>query len=242
MKTITTMIFGCAAIALILCTGAVGAAADDIWQQSRAAYSALRTYADTGTVVYEFGASSREQDTFVTAFGREPRRFYFDFRKESGDRYVIWGDPDAFHTWWKTTGVQQDYPNPNNAGALTLAGPSTVGAASKIPILLYAKAQLPGDFSNIKDIVLAGTDAVDGRQCRRLIGTAYDVYGGTGRSVNERKITMWIDAESLLIRKVLEDWKPLPGQVNRRTTTFQPQANPALDDSRFRFTLPTDRK
>ena len=37
----------------------------------------------------------------------------------------------------------------------------------------------------------------------------------------------------------VEEWKPLPGQINRRTTTFQPVANPALDESRFRFVPPS---
>jgi hypothetical protein len=217
-------------------------AADDLWHRSRAAYGALHTYADTGTVLYEYGASSQDRHTFTTAFGREPRRFYFDFNKQGGDRYVVWGDSDGFHTWWKATGVTQDYPNPNNAGALTLAGPTTVGAASKIPTLLYAKAQLPGDFSNIKDLSVGGTETIDGRQCQRMVGKSYDVYGGTGNTVNERAMTMWIDAESLMIRKVLEAWKPLPGQINRKTTTLHPVANPALDDSRFRFVPPTGRK
>ena len=50
-------------------------------------------------------------------------------------------------------------------------------------------------------------------------------------------MTVWIDAESLLIRKVVEVPKDvLPGQIARVTTTFQPQANPKLDDARFTFT------
>jgi outer membrane lipoprotein-sorting protein len=64
------------------------------------------------------------------------------------------------------------------------------------------------------------------------------VYGATGNRVNERALTVWFDSASLLIRKVVEEWKPLPGQVNRRTTTIQPIANPTLDDSRFRFVPP----
>lgn len=238
MKTSTTLVV-CALSAIVLRPAAPAlTAADDLWQRSRAAYAALHSYVDTGTVLYEFGVSSQERHSFTTAFSREPRRFYFDFKKAGGDRYVIWGDTDAFHTWWKATDVAQDYPNPNNAGALSLAGPSTVGAASKIPTLLYAKAQLPGDFANVKDVSVAGTETADGHPCQRIVGTAYEVYGATGRQVNERKLTMWIDAESLLIRRVIEDWKPLPGQVSRRTTTFQPVANPPLDDSRFRFVPP----
>jgi hypothetical protein len=130
---------------------------------------------------------------------------------------------------------------PNRAGALgrelrwMRSGSRTAAAAIKIPTLLYPKAEIPGDFSNLKDIADNGSDMVDGHRCERLVATARDVYGGTGREVNVRKMTIWIDAESTLIRKVVEEWKPLPGQVNRVTTTFEPQANPVLDESRFKF-------
>jgi outer membrane lipoprotein-sorting protein len=56
--------------------------------------------------------------------------------------------------------------------------------------------------------------------------------------VNVRKLTFWIDTESLLIRKVLEEWKALPGERNRTITTYEPQANPALDDAKFAFKPP----
>src|SRR5438128_768687 len=100
------------------------AATDDVLARSQAMYAALNSYADTGLVLNELGPVStaiKERHTFTTYFSRTPRGFYFEFRKESGDRYVIWGDPEAFHTWWKTTGVKDDYPNPNNVGAFSLA-------------------------------------------------------------------------------------------------------------------------
>jgi len=227
---------GCSCLVLVMCSST--GAADDVLARSRAMYAGLRSYADTGTVLHEFGVSSKERHTFTTDFNRAPRRFYFDFRKESGDRFVVFGDADAFHTWWKATGVQSDYPNPNNVGAFTLSAPTTLGAALKIPTLLYANAGLPGDFSNLRDMVADGTETLGGRRCDRLVGMAADFYGNTQREVNARKITMWIDAESLLLRKVVEEWTPLPGQVSRNTTTWEPQANPTIEDSRFRFTKP----
>ena len=82
-------------------------------------------------------------------------------------------------------------------------------------------------------------ETVGGHPRYRVTGDVADSYGATGRQVNAHRITVWIDADSLLIRKVLEEWKPLPGQVSRTTTLFEPQANPALDESRFRFAPPT---
>jgi outer membrane lipoprotein-sorting protein len=221
-------------------------AADDVLSRSRAVYASLNSYADAGTVVQEYGpanAPSRDRHTFTTYFNRAPRGFYFDFKKESGDRYVIWGDPEAFHTWWKTTGVKEDYPNPNNTGAFGTAGAQTVGSALKIPTLLYSKAPLQGSFTNFADAAREGDEDVGGHRCYRLAGTARDIYGATGHESNVRKMTVWIDAESLLIRKVVEVPKDVPpGQVSRTTTTFEPQANPALDEGRFKFSPPSGQK
>ena len=222
-----------------------GRQAAGILAQSRARYASLNSYADTGVVLHEYGVAGsqgRERHTFTTYFNHAPRGFYFDFQKESGDRYVIWGDPEAFHTWWKTTGVKSDYPNPDNIGAFSTSGPPTLGSALMIPTLLYSKAPLQGAFTNFKDAVEDGTEEVGGHRCRRLVGTAKDVYGATGRESNVRRMTVWIDAESLLIRKVVEVPKDvLPGHVDKTTTTFEPQANPAPDESRFRFTPPPSR-
>jgi hypothetical protein len=235
----TVAVVGPVVVAVVLgLTPARITAADDILERSRAAYGELRAYADTGVVLFEYGSSSKDRHTFTTFFNRAPRHFYFDFKKDVGDRYVIWGDPDAFHTWWKTTGVEDDYPNPNNIGAFSTAGPHTVGSALMIPTLLYAKASLQGAFTNFTDALLDGTEVVGGRQCHRLVGTVHDTYG-TGRETNVHKMTLWIDADSLLIRKVVEEWKALPGQISRTTTVFEPVANPALSGSQFRFTPPT---
>lgn len=212
--------------------------AEDILQRTREMYVSLRSYADTGVVLSEYGSSSQDRHTFTTYFNRNPRHFILDFRKQGGSRYVIWGDPDAFHTWWNTTGQQYDYPNPNNISAISLSGMNTGGTALKIPTLLYGKSALAAALLVIADPVLDGTEEVGGRRCYRLAGRASDVYAATGKEVNIHRITVWIDTEALLIRKVLEESKPLPGQRSRTTTTFEPKANPSLDDSRFKFVPP----
>jgi outer membrane lipoprotein-sorting protein len=229
-------------VAMVLTSSpARSVAADDVLARSRAMYAALKSYADTGTVEHEYGPTSaraRDRHAFTTFFNRAPRRFYFDFKKDSGDRYVIWGDPEAFHTWWKTTNVKEDYPNPGNIGAFSTSGPLTAGSAMKIPTLLYSKADLQGPFTNFTDAVNDGMEDINGHKCYRLGGTAKDIYG-TGRESNVRALTVWIDAESLLIRKLVEVPKDqLPGHFNRTTTTFEPQPNQALDESRFKFTPP----
>lgn len=206
----------------------------DLMQRLRATYGELRSYADSGAVLYEYAGSAQDHHTFTTAFTRAPRRFQLDFHKDGGDRHVLWGDPDAFHTWTKAVGAQTDYPNPNNVGAITLSGPNTASVAVKIPTLLYAKADIPGDFSNVRDLAAAGSESVEGHPCHKYTARAADVYG-TGREVNAHAMALWIDAETQLIRKVVEEWPPIGGHASRRTTTYRPEANPVLDENRFRF-------
>ena len=225
------------AVLLLVCRAAPRAqeSGDDIWKKSRAVYADLKWYEDTGTVVTEYGVDSVDKFPFATRFSRAPRHFILDYNPQ-GARYVIWGDPEAFHTWWKTTGAQYDYPNPSNTGAFV--GGSTKGTSTKIPTLLYAKAPLLSDFSNLTDLVNDGTEPVNGRKCYRLLGITRDVYAATGKEVNVRKMTLWIDAESLLLRKVLEEWKPLPGTRSRVITMFDPRANTPIEETRFAFKPP----
>jgi outer membrane lipoprotein-sorting protein len=212
--------------------------AESALQKTRDTYANLNSYADTGTIIVEYGSSSVDKHSFSTSFNRSPRGFLLDFHKQGGDRYVIWADPGAFHTWWKTTGQQYDYPNPNNTPAISLSGPNTKDAAMKIPTLLYGKSQLAAAMLNLADPVLEGTDQIGGHRCHRISGRASDTYAASGKAVNIHKTTVWIDDDSFLVRKVLEDWKALPGQRARLITTFEPRANPNLEKSPFQFVPP----
>src|SRR5579864_5992610 len=123
-------LFGAAiAFALPLLAAAVtqGQNAEDVLQKARDTYAQMKSYADAGVVLYEYGTSSVDRHTFSTAFNRNPRHLLLDFHKQAGDQYVIWADPDAFFTWWKTTGQRTDYPNPNNTPAISTSGQQTSG-------------------------------------------------------------------------------------------------------------------
>jgi outer membrane lipoprotein-sorting protein len=209
-----------------------------VLEHTRSVYGALTSYSDTGTALKEYSATSRDQFSFTTFFNRAPRHFFFDYRKPSGDRMVVWGDPDAFHVWWKTTGQVTEYPNPKNTGALTLSDYPTGGAITKIPPLLYSKAGLAGAVVGFEPTRMADMEDVGGSRCYRLEGTTSDSYGQTGKQVNVRTLTVWIDSSSYLIRKVVEDAPSAPGTLNRTTTTFDPKANPKLNDEPFQFSPP----
>ena len=209
-----------------------------IVEHTRSLYAALSSYSDTGTVFKEYGQTGHDQFSFTTAFNRTPRHVLFDYGKSGGDRYVVWADPEAFHVWWKATGQVTEYPNPRNSGAITLSDYPTGAAISKIVPLLYAKANLPGAMQNFDTARLAGTEEVGGSRCYRLEGSTSDSYAATGNKVNVRKITVWIDSTSYLIRRVLEDSPAPAGSLNRTTTTFDPKANPRINDDSFKFAPP----
>jgi len=211
---------------------------DAIVQHMRSVYGALNSYSDRGKILKEYTVDVKDEHTFTTYFNRAPRHFLLDFRKAGDDRFVIWGDPDAFHTWWKTTAQQSDYPNPNNIDAINLNDVTTSGAANKIPTLLYSKAPLVGPFTHFSDPSLDGMEDVGGQKCYRIVGHTNDVYGATGKEVNFRKLTLWIDSKTYLLRQVREETKAPPGSIDRTTTTYEPQANPAIPDGNFKFTPP----
>ena len=219
-----------------------GAAAEEsaqaVLDHARSVYADMSSYSDTGTVVKEYSATSHEEHRFSTLFTRAPRHFLFDFYKQSGDRMVIWGDPDAFHVWWKTTGQVTEYPNPKNTGAISLSDYPTDGAITKIPTLLYSKASLSGALARFAPASVESTEPIGGQPCYRLGGKTNDLYGESGKQVNIRNLTVWIDTKTYLVKRVLEESPAAPGMLDRTTTTFDPKANPAIADASFKFSPP----
>ena len=216
------------------------AGADDLLARSRAFYASLHSYSDTGTVVVEFGNAptpSREQHAFRTWY-RAPRLFRFEFTKANqADRYEVWSDEQAFRTWWKATGGTSTYPKGQGASAFTTGSVTTYGALTSIAPWLFSQAGLSGTLTELGEASEAGTEVIAGRSCHKIVGVARSVYGATGRTTNVRRTTVWIDAETLLVRRIVEDASE--GRiVNRKTTSFEPVANPALEDAVFRFAPP----
>ena len=231
-------------IALVLCAmpgphpGLRAAAgpptAEDILERSRAKYASLKSYSDSGTVLTQYH-STVEQHAFTTYY-RAPRYFFLEFRKnpkESKERYVIWcPDGEDFQDWWSTTGNTSHHGR--NPSVFALASYPTKGSALQIPPLLFPRAAMRGPISDLSKYRVAGTEDVNGRPCYKLVGELALAYK-TGAVTDAHPTMVWIDVETLLVLKVFED-ASTTGSLSTTTTTFEPQANPDLDDSRFRFT------
>jgi hypothetical protein len=230
------------AVAAVLIAIPAGAS-DDLLARSRAAYAALRSYADTGIVTVETkvpgSALAVERHTFSTRF-RTPRHFYFEFKKDANagdERLAIWCDGGDFQGWWSATGVHEVYSGGRGVNAFTSAVFPTQGTASQIPPLLFPAAEMHGPLVDIKDVRVLGTEDAGGRPSHKIAGVVQAHFGAA------RPVTIWIDADTLLVRKIVEETPvgSAAGNIDRVTTTFEPRANPELDDSRFRFVVPSGR-
>jgi outer membrane lipoprotein-sorting protein len=256
MKRSATLIFVLVLISQMAAAGSEpagvpsGAKPDDLVAHSRAAYTSLKSYSDTGVVLDQFGPAPENtyRHTFKTYF-RAPRNFLFEFKMDpraGGHRIVIWCDGGDYQSWFSASDQYASYPKGSNTATLPFQQSAfhTRGAVALIPGLIYAGSGLVSAFSEFGDAERAGTEVVTGRETQKLMGVARSVYPATHRETNVRRATVWIDSQNGLLRKIYEDTpKGMPATaVIRITTTLEPQANPKLDDSVFKFTVPSQQQ
>jgi hypothetical protein len=228
-------------IALAACEALPAESAQSLLERMRGAYAALGSYSDTGTVTLEeqpIGSTMlREEYTFTTRFA-VPRRFYFEFRKGASagaERFVVWCPGEQFHSWWSATGVAEKYASGEGANAFAVATLPTAGAALLIPPLLFQKAGLEGPLVAMIEPRHAGSEKLGDRLTHKVTGAVRLNHW----SDNVRMTMIWIDAESLLIRKVFEDTPSgQGGAVQRVTTVFEPVRDVKLENAQFQFAPP----
>jgi outer membrane lipoprotein-sorting protein len=225
-----------------------------VLKETIAYYSTLTSYADTGTVRQEVPGIV-DDSKFTTYFRRPTRDLYFDYQDltstNPANKYTI--DMKAYRTViWMVKGQMETYDFKMQAHdiiqadgggqvrALSGANHRTRGTSILIPSLLYSKAGLPGTILQIEQAVVAGTEDVNRRRCHKIVGVAA-LYYPSGQRTGVRPVTVWIDAESRLIHRVFEDTPKShrAGSYSRLTVTFDPRANPTIDDARFQFNVPS---
>jgi hypothetical protein len=231
-------------------------AAEELLAKSAAAYAALESYADSGTFTEEY-AGVTDRFRFRSYFRRPTRDLFFEWQgvtsyteaahftqDMSRKHLVIWMARGDLQTYDADTRSLDRYPpDANQAGALNQAAYHTRGVSTLVPSMLYNKANLLSVLRQLRAVHDDGMDDVDGYQCHRLTAVAADQYSATQRVVNVRPVTIWIDAKSLLIRKLFEG-TPKGGAIDayhRKTVQLRPEANPHLDNSRFEFTVPSSQ-
>jgi outer membrane lipoprotein-sorting protein len=226
--------------------------ADDVLAKARAAYAALTSYADSGTVLDEAGGFT-DRSTFRTLFIRNPRYLLIEYRAvaseyKSGHRLpldshiVLWMENGELQTWVSKTQAHETYPadGGQQVNALSSTSYGTAGISVLIPSHLYGKSGLASAVHATEEATADGLETINGRRCFRILGVERWRYP-SGRETGVRPITIWVDAETYLIHKIVQDTpKGMPrGAISRRITTLKHQANPKLDPAQFRFTVPT---
>lgn len=235
MTRLVALLFTCA---LIAARASAEPNAEQILEDVRAKYATLRTYADRGTVILEdkpIGATTiREQLTFVTRFAA-PKQFYFDAKKSTGERFVIWCPGDSFHSWWSATQVHESYAPGEGANAFAMGSLPTAGTALLIAPLLFQSAGLQGPLVTMDAPRHLGFEVMNGRRMHKIRGNARLNHW----TENVRSTTLWIDAETLLVHKIFEDTPSGMGSaIQRTTTTIEPVLTETFGPNTFRFVAP----
>lgn len=209
-------------------------------------HGSLKSYADSGTVLFE-APGIIDRHTFKT-FYRAPRNFYFEFtadKKTGGHRYVLWCDGGDFQSWSSALGTHEKYPRGTGTATtgFTSAAWPTKRAVIQIPSMLFGNDSLMGTLQELAEPSTEKVEELDGRKTWKVTGVARSVYGATGRVTNVRRVSVWLDAETLLVRRIFEDTPEgtAAGQYSRLTTTYDPKMNVPLPDERFRFTPPQQK-
>src|SRR5918993_1199154 len=187
--------------------------------RSIAYYATLTSYADSGTVTVDTGGVV-DKARFTSYFRRASRDLFFDFQSLSSVTVNTGHSIDmrAYRVvLWMFKGGMQTYQTPtpqplqqvgSDAGAQVraLSGIShaTTGAAIMIPSLLYSQARLPSSILQIETATVAGVEPINGRPCHKVTGTAAAYYP-SGKRTGIRPVSVWIDTETQLIRRVVEN-------------------------------------
>jgi hypothetical protein len=218
---------------------------NQVLAQSRAAYAALHSYADSGVLTTTYRSPGApaiiEHFTFATAYD-PPRQFLFDFRRDPKlgvMRFVIWANGAEFNTWWSDTKVHDSYPQGQGATAFAMGSEPTKTSALAIAPLLFAKAGLHGVLTDLADLKNVGIEQVDHRPCYKLVGKFGLAYG-SGNVRGARTTTIWVDTQSSLVRKISEDTPDGTGGgfANQIEITIEPTANRAINPKVFAVSVP----
>jgi hypothetical protein len=187
-------------------------------------YVFCSSYRDTGNAT-SGGLGYGRSLTFRTAFVR-PEKFYFDYRSESSNHYVIWETDGATHTWWS---IQQGVKTSSFAMAIAGATGVSMGVAATVPGMLTPGM---GGWGGLKmdypEIKINGILTIDGVPCYELrpVEPTPSIITVTA---------IYIDARSFLLRRLVEREV---GSTYESVTNYRPEVDVNIVDSTFRFKAP----
>jgi hypothetical protein len=210
----------------------------------RRVYAEARTYRDAGVVTTTFfkpdGAVMMvSRKPFTTAFVR-PDRFRYEYTEERREgerpsRYLVARDAAReVRTWWDVTpGVRT-----GRDLSLALAGATGVssGSANTVPSLLLTGAaeRDVGDWTRRRPVERLADAETAGRTCLRFSAT---IGARPNAPASGSVFTYWVDAESLLLRRI-ESTSTFPDFFTEAITTYEPVLDADVPDAALAFDPP----
>ena len=205
--------------------------AHEVLDRMAKVYADCQSYRDSGVVksVLTFSVLGKQitEKPFTTAFVR-PDRFRFEFKAmESGveQRYLVWQGGNDVKTWWD---VKPGVEKVESLG-LALAGPTGVsgGSAHTIPALLLPREVAGRRLTDLTEPKRLADAKIDNVDCFVLDG-----------QFGDRPMTLWIDKQTFLVRRIAERDKLGLWTNVEKTTTYDPIIDEAVPAEKLVFDYP----
>lgn len=218
-----------------------------IVERANRAYARCDSYRDSGIVVTTFVSEERQwtaEKPFSTAFVR-PDRFRFEFKDLSlGDpppAYIIWAAGGVVRMW---RGIQPEVQETDSLGdAISQATGVSNGVAYRVPSLLLPGLVPEGRSPLDLNFALRIGDADEaGIGCFRIRGQSIRTPRTLGEGeqavvLQENSVTVWIDQQSYLVRRV-EEANVYDTFRTETVTTYSPEINARISSQELEFGAP----
>lgn len=207
-----------------------GLTAEDIFSRMKKVYANAQTYQDKGLVKVVIRFPERNhivKKPFSTAFIR-PNRFRFEYKEVKSlfkaSTFIVYQNGESIKAYWD---LDEGISQIKTVGeALATATGISGGSARTVPTML-----LP-DESRFRNAILlyspkrAADEVIDGIECYRIEDPS-----------DYRDLTLWIDKEEFLLRKIYVE-RDLKDSQAKTTTTYKPILNGEVTEKMLEFGSP----
>lgn len=216
-------------------------AAQQVVEQMISAYTACKTYQDTGEVRTVFLDEKGKRTTllpFSTAFVR-PANFRFEFRSRRGeeewDQYILWRQNDEVKSWWSIRpGVITD-----RSFSMSVSGATTVSgkASLTVPSMLMPEELRANPLKALTELKLLGEEKIGEQNAYKL----------EGKDFRGNPVTFWVEKQRLVLLQIFEKRKVSKpdgkGEFETETTTtYNPKLNEDVPASKLAFDPPARKQ
>jgi outer membrane lipoprotein-sorting protein len=214
--------------------GVADVTANEVLKRMTAAYARCRSYSDSGVMLTTFRGEGQHasQRRFETYFVRDGG-FRFEYTEvPSGtmlsrliaheERAVVWGDNHQAHQWWS---IDESGPSESSLDmAIARFTGVSGGTSTTVPRLLLPQSVGTVSLADLDWSADVHVETTAQRACFKLDGR---------RGADE--IAVWIDRDSYVLRRVLEN-SALSGATKvEKVTVYEPSIDTAIDPVKFSF-------